>query len=330
MSRLDAVFRATLPRPGRTGALGDGQLPQVGVAADRPQVALPLAIPGDQLVGEVEVGAAARGAAVVDDAGLAAQRHLAQARGARDRGLEQHGAELLGHAAGHVPAHAGPLVEHGEEDALQLGHLALRPLGVAELVQRTEQGAQRVPAQLLRLDGDQHAIAGAERRAGGGAEVRRAVHDDGVVQVAGAIDLRGQDVGALVQGGEQPVLVLEVADTGGDEEQVLQGAGLGQLGERYVVLEEVEQPAAELLGAAAERARHAALRIHADHQDRVAGQGEGRAQVHRGGGLAHAALAADQGEDPGGKGVPGCTPPGGGRRRGRVGSLHRCLSSDAG
>ena len=121
---------------------------------------------------------------------------------------------------------------------------------VAEGVDEFEQAVQGIPAQFLGLDRHQVAVRGQQGGPGGGAQAGRAVDEDGVVEVAGPVDLADEGRRARCSMASKiGFLLLQGEDPGRDEEQVLQGGGLDQVGQALAAGEDVAQAGRSVRGA---------------------------------------------------------------------------------
>src|ERR1035441_9458573 len=214
---------------------GDGMGPgcwmwvRVGRSAPIP---LPSALRGcsdllmvEDLFGEFDVAFRPLGSGVVGQDGFAETGRFGQAYAARDDGPEDFVLEELTQVGGHLAREVGPVVIHGEEDALD-GEGVLEPF--ANPVDRVHQFRDSLQGEEFALDGDHYRIGGDERIQGEQVEGRGAIDQNEPVGVADPGQALAEAVLAMgdvdqLQVGADQVLV------GGDDVQAFKSGGADSL-----------------------------------------------------------------------------------------------------
>ena len=258
---------------------------------------------GADLPGRLEVGQGTRRAGVVRHHGLLIARRLGDPYRAGDRRFQHLVGEVGAHLVGHAGRQPGPGVVHGEQDG---GHLQAGVEVRAHHLHRAQQLAHPLQRVVLALDRDQDLLPGHQRVDGEQAERGRAV-DEHVVQPFA----RGLLIGQV--GGQRPPqpglpghqrdqvdLRAGQVDGGGQHGQTGQIRTLPhQLVHRPLVDERLVDARCALFVLDAQRGGGVALGVEVDEQHLLAPLGEAGGHVHRGRGLAHAALLVRDHEHPG-------------------------------
>src|SRR5690606_27185537 len=189
-----------------------------------------------------------------------------------------------------------PLIEHREQDALDLEARIQALLDEANRVEQLGEPFERVE---LALDRDKHRVGGRQRVERQEAERRRAVDEHVIVRLANA--------GERVAQPQLPVFPLDQLDPGPD--QALAGWDDVEQGELqpaedrvfggYRTDEDVVGGALGVVLIDAEAARSVSLGVHVDDERASLCDGEARAQVDRSGRLPDPALLIGDGNDAG-------------------------------
>ena len=131
-----------------------------------------------ELNGEIHIGLAALALGLIEIDGLAVAGRFRDADGARDGGLVDLGAKILFDLIHHLQRQIEPPGEHGEHHTLdvQIGVVLL-----ADGLEGADELRQALQCVILTLDGDKHAVAGAQTVQGEQIQAGRAVHKDEVV-----------------------------------------------------------------------------------------------------------------------------------------------------
>jgi len=252
----------------------------------------------EELAGEREVGLGAPRSHVVENDRHPVAGRLAEAHVAGDDGVVRLLLEEAAHLARHLLPEVGAVVDHGEQDALDV---EARVEGAAHAAHRGDQLGKPLEGEVLAVQRDEDRVGGDQRVEREEAERGGAVDED-VVELVG--DRVQEAAEALLAGEEADHLDLGAGEVavGGDDREPLDG-GLQDEG-RDVAVDlgggegGIDGAVGGDLVADADAAGHVGLGVHVDEEDLAVGEGKRGRQVDGGGGFAHAALLVGDSDDP--------------------------------
>src|SRR5262245_11463520 len=245
---------------------------------------------GENLLGQLAVGASGLAVRVVLDDGAAADGRLGELDRLADPRLEDEVAEVLLEDLDRLLGVDGARVEHRRQDPLDLdARVQVLPdhlEGVLEL----DQSPHR---EVLALDRHNHLVRRGERVHGQEPEARRGVDADEVVVLLDGVERLLQGALPADLGAHRDLRAGQVDRGDGDVDLSLDD----DLLDGDVVDEHVEHAAVDLVGVDPLRHGQVALRVHVDGEDAVARLLERDRQVERCGRLGHSALLVREGDD---------------------------------
>src|SRR3954469_23252229 len=238
---------------------------------------------GENLLGQLAVGARGLAVGVVLDDRAAANGRLGELDRLADPRLEDQVAEVLLEDLDGLLGVDGPRVEHRRQDPLDLD------AGVEVLpdhlkgVLKLDQAAH---GEVLALDRDDDLVRGGEGVDGQQPEARRRVDADEVVVVLDRVERLLQGALTADLGAHRDLGAGQIDRGDGDVDLALHD----DLADRDVVDEHVEHAHLDLVGVDPLTHGEVALRVHVHGEDAMAGLLEGDREVEGGGGLGHPAL----------------------------------------
>ena len=240
----------------------------------------------EDLFREFDIAFGPAGAGVVGEDGFAETGGFGQADAARDDGLEDLVLEEVAQVGGHLAGQVGPVVEHGEQDALDFERVVE---GFADAVDGVHEFGDAFQGEEFALDGDEDGIGGDQGVEGEEVEGRGAIDQDEVVVVAdfgeafAEAELAVGEVDQFEVGADQ-VLV------GGDDVETFEIGGADGVLEVGVAQKDVVEAGFVGIFGDAEAAGGVALGVGIDDQDPDVIGGQGGGEIDGGRGLPDSAF----------------------------------------
>ena len=251
--------------------------------------------PGDQFIGQRQVGSGTASGAIIGEDRQAVAWRFRQAHIARDHGGEHFAAEMLGQLGRDLLGQRRARIEHRPQQADDVDARIQR---AAHLAQRGHQVGQAFERIVLALHRDDDAIGGSQPVQGQQVQRRRTVEQDVVIPGLHRGQRRAQPRFALADTDQLDLGRSQVAI---GRQQVIASrlAAAAYRVERRGIDQQVIDRVFELRLVDAGAHGRIGLRVEVDHQYPTALLGQAGSEIDDGRGLAHATLLVGDCEDTG-------------------------------